>query len=248
MVEKGWCRLIEKQLDSIWIWLNMIEMHLNTCKCVILCYPRSYCTMAFFKGDTSYKLTCPSTAPHDIHCPCHLLRQPLRPFDLYCTPHNNGCATSRWKKTWFRKDNTFIWGAYYSLAHGLGLYILVVLDGNSRDLKFAAAGNGSMRPQQNLTASGCWRTIRVRFPQIWLPISRWKPDFEIQKGSNMSYHVIFAMMVLYKSLQNIGPTTAVACCRCMSLYVVVAWWMLDPRSPSWKPLWWWSWRRWWLVK
>lgn len=74
MVEKGWCRLIEKQLDSIWIWLNMIEMHLNTCKCVILCYPRSYCTMAFFKGDTSYKLTCPSTAPHAIHCPCHLLQ------------------------------------------------------------------------------------------------------------------------------------------------------------------------------
>ena len=28
MVEKGWCRLIEKQVDSIWIWLNMIEIAL----------------------------------------------------------------------------------------------------------------------------------------------------------------------------------------------------------------------------
>lgn len=39
----------------------------------------------------------------------------------------------------------------------------------------------------------------------------------------MSYHVISAMMVLYKSLQNIGPFR---CCL-FSLYVVVACCLVD---------------------
>lgn len=76
----------------------------------------SYCTIAFFKGDTSYKLTCPSTATHAIHCPCHLLRQPLRPFDLYCTPHNNGCATSRWKKNHQNPQWCFVEGQQIHLG------------------------------------------------------------------------------------------------------------------------------------
>lgn len=219
MVEKGWCRLIEKQLDSIWIWLNMIEMHLNTCKCVILCYPRSYCTMAFFKGDTSYKLTCPSTAPHAIHCPCHLLQAASAAirFVLH-TSQQWLCDVPVEEKS--SKTSMVFRGR---TTNSFGVLMVRMVWGIFSWFWMATQENWSLQLQATALwdHSRTWRHPGVEgpsgcLPQIWLPISRWKPDFEIQKGSNISYHVIFAMMVLYKSLQNIGPFR----CRLLSLLLV----------------------------
>lgn len=176
--------------------MNMTEYDWNAFKYMLMCYPMlSYCTIAFFKGDTSYKLTCPSTATHAIHWPCHLLRQPPRPFDLYCTPHNNGCATSRWKKNHQNPQWCFVegqhihlgclwlgWFGVYSRPFGWQLLQATALWDNRRTWRHPGVEG----------PSGC-------LPQIWLPISRWKPDFEIQKGSNMSYLLWWYYTNLYKT-------------------------------------------------
>ena len=247
MVEKGWCRLIEKQLDSIWIWLNMIEMHLNTCKCVILCYPRSYCTMAFFKGDTSYKLTCPSTAPHAIHCPCHLLQAASAAirFVLH-TSQQWLCDVPVEEKSSktsmvFRGRTTNSFGVLMvRMVWGIFSWFWMATQEN---WSLQLQGNGSMRQPQNLTASGCWRTTWC-LPQIRLPIRVGSQILKFKRGATC--HICYD-----GTIQIIG---SFRCCV-LSLYVVVACCFVDvgPKSPSWKPLWWWSWRpkkdwRRWLVK
>ena len=178
--------------------------------CHPICYPRSYCTMAFFKGDTSYKLTCPSTAPHAIHCPCHLLRQPLRPFDLYCTPHNNGCATSRWNKNHQNPQ----WCVVGRTTHSFGVLMVRMVLGIFSSFWMATQEIWSLQ----LQATALWDNRRTwRHPGVEGP--RGSADSNPFRVSKREQHVISCHICYDGTIQIFTKHRAYNRCCLLSLYV-----------------------------
>ena len=211
-----------------------------------MCHPMlSYCTMAIHAIlQRRYKLQvdvfCKVGKTFPIWTPAHLLppmpfiahaifcRQPPRPFDLYCTPHNNGCATSRWKKNHQKPQWCFVegqqihlgclwlgWFRVYSRPFGWQLLQATALWDHSRTWRHPGVEGPSA----------------VRFPQIWRTHFALEARFWNSKGEQ---HVISCHICYDGTIQIFTKHRAYnrcwGCCRCMSVVAGIALWMVGPKE------------------